>query len=149
MSTTNRAVIEQMQRVVNQLFFMKKKDMFEFKGVKFYPSEVHLLLVVAEKRNDNATIIAEELGVTKGAVSQTLKRLEKKGVLFKTKDPYNKNELTLGFTEFGSEAFGYYQGMAKEITKRYNICLEKMSEDQKSAIHKFLLNAEIIFNEML
>ena len=149
MNTTNEAVIGQMQRVANKLFFMKKKDVFEFKGVKFYPSEVHPLLFVASKRNDNATIIAEQLGVTKGAVSQTLKRLEKKGVLTKTKDPYNKNELTLEFTVFGSEAFEHYQDMAAEITERHELCLEEMSEDQKRAIHKFLVNAEKVFSEIL
>ena len=149
MNTTKEAVIEQFQRVVNQLFFMKKKKLFEFQGVKFYPSEVHLLLVVAKKNNTNATSIAEQLGVTKGAVSQTLKRLEKKEVLSKTKDPYNKNELTLEFTAFGLEAFDHYQNIATEIAKRHTLCLETMSAEQRSAIQRFLINAEKVFNDFL
>ena len=57
------------------------------------------MIAISESRATNATKIADELGVTKGAVSQTLTRLEKKGVLVKTKDASNKNELSLQFTE--------------------------------------------------
>jgi DNA-binding MarR family transcriptional regulator len=44
------------------------------------------------------------LQLTKGAVSQTISRLCKKGVLQKTKDPFQKNELTLCLTPLGQKA---------------------------------------------
>jgi DNA-binding MarR family transcriptional regulator len=72
MKTTNKTVIHHLQRVINKILFLKKKNLFQFQGVKFYPSEVHVMLVIEEKRATNATRMAEQLGVTKGAVSQTL-----------------------------------------------------------------------------
>jgi DNA-binding MarR family transcriptional regulator len=58
---------------------------------------IHLILVMSEQPT-NATQMAQALHVTKGAVSQTISRLKKKGIIKKDKDPYLKNELTLMFT---------------------------------------------------
>ena len=79
MNTMNEMIKGQLQRVINKILFMKKKSLFLFQGVELYPSEVHLMLLIKGERATNATKMAAQLGVTKGAVSQTLSRLEKKG----------------------------------------------------------------------
>ena len=61
------------------------------------------MLAIKNGVNTNASGIAKQFGLTKGAISQTLSRLEKKGIINKTKDPYKKNELTLSLTNFGEE----------------------------------------------
>jgi DNA-binding MarR family transcriptional regulator len=147
MKTTNSTVIHHLERVINKILFLKKKNLFQFQGVKFYPSEVHVMLVMGEKRATNATRMAERLGVTKGAVSQTLTRLEKKGVLTKTKDPYNKNELTLTFTPFGAEAFQYYSARVAENLEKHDRHLEQFTDDEKAAIQRFLIEVDTVLDE--
>lgn len=42
-------------------------------------TEIHLIEIIGDNKDLGVTDIARLIGVTKGAVSQTLKRLEKKG----------------------------------------------------------------------
>ena len=148
MKTMHESVIGQLQRVVNKILFLKKKRLFQFRGVEFFPSEVHLMLVIKEKISTNATRMAEQLGVTKGAVSQTLTRLEKKGVLIKTKDPSNKNELTLEFTPFGTEAFKRYNKGAAGLFDGPRDFLDQLSNAERGTIQRFLVEVENAFDRM-
>jgi len=148
MRSQNQTVLDNLQRFVNTILFIKKKDLFQFQEIKFYPSEIHLLLFMKTQSNTNATSIAKGLGVTKGAVSQTLSRLEKKGVLLKTKDPYNKNELTLDLTPFGTEAFKHYQTMAASFDQKHIDYLETFSDEEKLVIKRFLTEVDSVFKEL-
>jgi DNA-binding MarR family transcriptional regulator len=71
MTTTNEEIKEQIIQVINKTIFKEKKKIFKFKEVSLYPSEVHLMLVIKNKIDTNATEIAKQLGLTKGAISQT------------------------------------------------------------------------------
>lgn len=124
--------------MVNQLLFLKRKRMFTFGGVDFYPSEVHLMLVLQDRMATNATRIAAELGVTKGAVSQSLTRLEEKGVLEKSRDPKNKNELTLTFTGFGRQALDHYRENTREVFQGTRALLEQFTESERRTVETFL-----------
>jgi DNA-binding MarR family transcriptional regulator len=146
MATRNEIVAGQLRRVINKVLFMKKKSLFEYAGTKFYPSEVHLMLVIRDAGATNATKIADRLGVTKGAVSQTLSRLEKKGVLIKTKDPYNKNELTVTYTKFGLQAFEHFQVLTARFFQKHIQYLENFSDAEKGVIQRFLVEVEQVLD---
>lgn len=141
MMDTN-GVLSQLRRVVNQLLFLKKKRMFSFEDVDFYPSEVHLMLVIRDRVATNATRIAEELGVTKGAVSQSLSRLERKGVLIKSRDTDNKNELTLTFTPLGQRALDHYREQTRGVFDGARALLDSYSPNQRRAVEVFLKEVE-------
>ena len=85
------------------------------------------MLVIKNKIDTNATEIAKQLGLTKGAVSQTVSRLEKKGIIVKTKDPYNKNELTLSLTPFGKKAYKLCESTQASFIGAHDGYLEKLS----------------------
>lgn len=107
------------------------------------------MLVLDEKCATNATKIAQQLGVTKGAVSQTLSRLEKKGVLTKSKDPSYKNEMTVTFTGLGTDAFKHYKVQVYDIFLKYDRFLEKNTSKEKGAIYQFLLHVEKVLDEVI
>ena len=123
---------------LNQMLFFKKKNILEFEGIILYPSEIHLLLMVSRNQPSNATKMAERLGITKGAVSQTLTRLEKKGILIKNKDPYNKNELTVILTPLGITAHDKYQELQTLLFKRLDRHFSAFSENEREIINQFL-----------
>lgn len=148
MKITHEMVIDHLGRIINQILSLKKRSFFQFEGVEFYPSEVHLLLVIKEKSATNATKMAGELGITKGAVSQTLSRLEKKGVLTKTKDPYKKNELTINFTSFGAAAFKYYNTRITKLNKKHDRYLNSFSDKEKVVIERFLTHVEKMIEDI-
>jgi DNA-binding MarR family transcriptional regulator len=61
-------------------------------------SDIHLIEVVGQNESLSVTGLAKRLGITKGAVSQTLKRLEAKEIIVKKVDPTNSSRITVGLS---------------------------------------------------
>ncbi len=150
MNEANKQTIKKIEMHINKILFLKKKNFLKYDNIEFFPTEIHTVLVIKNKQATNATKIASELGVTKGgAVSQTISRLEKKGgVLIKTKDPYQKNELTLTFTKFGEGMMKHYNEHAERIIELHNRYLEKFSDAEQEVIQKFLSELDDVIDEI-
>ena len=135
---TDATLPERITRFINRLIFLEKKSVFAHEGLRLYPSELHLMQVISDGQSVNATSMAERLGVTKGAVSQTISRLEKKGIVTKTKDPMSKNELTVRFTATGHAAMEAFSGLRAENRKQHALYLAGLSEKERETVTKFL-----------
>ena len=135
-------ITAQIVRVINKTIFKEKRRIFNVEGVSLYPSEVHLMLVIKTDLDTNATEIARKLGVTKGALSQNLTRLEKKGVIMKTKDPYKKNELTLTLTALGKTAVKQCQSSQASFIEAQERYLAQLNSEEKEVIIRFLQHME-------
>jgi len=137
----------QLHDLINQVIFFEKKKVFKHGEVTLYPSEIHLVLAVAEKPR-NASQLAEMLQVTLGAISQTISRLVKKGVLIKQKDTSSNNELKLSFTPLGesvlTEISERFTGQGEEITAY----LEGCDERQLESISGFLSRVSDFFSKL-
>lgn len=138
----NNNLQTKINNLFNQLIFLEKKYIFKYKDISLHPSEIHLMLLVAEGCASNATIMSEKLGITKGAVSQTISRLERKNILNKIKDSNNKNELTLKFTLFGKEALELFNNDRIGNQKKFEEYLNGLSNNEKEIIKEFLLQCE-------
>ena len=68
-------------------------------------TEIQLIELVGENSNVSVTQLAKMQGVTKGAVSQSLKRLESKGFILKEEDPSNSSRSIISLTNKGKTAF--------------------------------------------
>ena len=69
-------------------------------------SEIHLIEIIGD--NDETlgvTDLSKLLGVTKGAVSQNLKRTENKGLTLKIGDPQNSSRAIVKLTSKGKTAY--------------------------------------------
>lgn len=137
MSTMHDKIAKKLHDFVNKILFFEKRKVFKCEGLTLYPSEIHLILIMSEQPT-NATQMAEALHVTKGAVSQTITRLEKKGVLRKNKDPYYKNELTLTFTELGQKIFKQMKDMSNKMDKDLHDKLQDFDNSELKTINSFL-----------
>ena len=132
----------QIRRVINRLIFLEKRSVLRHEGLRLHPSEILLMQVISEYPDANAGEMAERLGVSNGAVSQTLARLEKKGVIYKHKDTSLKNRVTAAFTDSGKEAmerFESEQASSKELFSNY---LKGLSKTEREAIGSFLSHME-------
>jgi DNA-binding MarR family transcriptional regulator len=144
MKEKHSLLFEKIHKFINQMIFLEKKNIYDADGVKLYPSEIHLILIVNENPT-NATQMAERLGITKGAVSQTITRLERKGILRKEKDPQNKNKLTLHFTPLGKKIFTKYQRLTSEAFRKYAHTLTQYSDEELDTIDRFLTHLGKMF----
>ena len=132
----------QIRRVINRSIILEKRSIVHHEGLRLYPSEIHLLQVIREEADLSAGEMARKLGLTNGAVSQTLNRLEKKGVIKKTKDPALKNKLTVTFTETGSAALRRFEEGQAATMKAFSTYLAGLSERERTVIGGFLFRLE-------
>lgn len=64
-------------------------------------AEIHTVQAIGRQRGCNVKSLAQSLGVTMGAVSQMVKRLEKKGLVAKRRAPGSEKEVALDLTRLG------------------------------------------------
>ena len=148
MKVDTQALAAQVLRLSNKLIFLEKKSILHRGKLKLYPSEIHLLHVVSQNAEMNASEMANLLGITKGAVSQTLARLEKKGILYKTKDPYNKNQLRVHFTPLGEAVQEQHRKFRGSIEKQYVEYFSTLSQEERVVIMGFLKKLEIFYDTL-
>lgn len=69
-----------------------------------YPSEIHTIDAIG-KQCDTVTAISLKFGITKGAVSQVILKLHKKGYIHKVRNIAYSKEILLSLTEKGVTAY--------------------------------------------
>jgi DNA-binding MarR family transcriptional regulator len=70
-----------------------------------YPTEIHAIEAIGNKKGETAAELVRIFGVTKGAVSQVLIKLEHKGYIHKELSAYSGKGKMLTLTEKGRVAF--------------------------------------------
>ena len=142
MSDIDHKIIRQVFQVINRLIFEERKRVFLVDDVSLYPSEVHLLLIVAGDEEASSTRIARDLGLTKGAVSQTLARLERKGLIRKSRHPSNRSVVMLSLTEFGRKAHRQCLKSQSSFVKAHERYLARLRVKDKEIVLGFLRHME-------
>ena len=137
-----RKLAGRIRRVINRLIFLEKHAVFRDGSLRLHPSEIHLMQVIAEQPDLNAGEMAHRLGVSNGAVSQTLARLERKGVIKKVKDPSLKNRVTASFTESGRKAIEGFEEQQASSVESFSSYLTGLTEREREAIGSFLSHLE-------
>ena len=101
-------------KLANKYHSMEKIPVDYGVGKDLYHSERHLLDQIGDYPEKNITELAQFMGVTKGAISQTVKKLENKGIVNRYKGEQNEKEVFLKLTETGK---GVYE-KHKEVNQR-------------------------------
>ncbi|TFH10230.1 MAG: MarR family transcriptional regulator [Candidatus Thorarchaeota archaeon] len=120
------------------LVSLDKKRVVTHNSENLHPSEVQLLMFLDHVQATNITAIAEKMGLTKGAISQTLSRLEKKGIISKKSFPEKKNELEVQFTISGEDLMMQLNKGKKSLEGKYQRYIQTLSAQDKQAISDFL-----------
>lgn len=118
------------------LMELDKKTRYYGTDVPIFHSEIHVIKAIAEHPGIHVGGLADILGVTKGAVSEILKKLERKALIRKEIDDLNLSRYSLSLTEKGEKAHKNHM--------HYHDILNGMVEDElqnaTEAELEFLLN---------
>jgi DNA-binding MarR family transcriptional regulator len=96
-------------------FSMIEKKPWEFgTGSKVYLAEVQTVAMIDSNPHANMSQLAEFMGVTRGAISQTVRKLVAKKLVIRT-NARNQKEINLGLTEFGLKVSQAYRERMQEI----------------------------------
>ncbi|WJH32786.1 helix-turn-helix domain-containing protein [Paenibacillus aurantius] len=74
-------------------------------GGALTPSEMHTIDAIGSGHGILMSELADRLGVTKGAVSQIVERLESKDLVLRTPNPQDSRSVTVGLKEKGLAAY--------------------------------------------
>jgi DNA-binding MarR family transcriptional regulator len=113
MNAELEAIIDNFTRILHIYSVIDKKPKDFGTGDRLYVSEIHAIYIVGRYPEINMTQLAELSGVTKGAISQTVKRLTSKRYIAKYKIRNNK-EVNLRLSDKGYVIYQHYLNFAKE-----------------------------------
>jgi DNA-binding MarR family transcriptional regulator len=131
-------ILTMQMRIINGFLLLQDRPFLVSGGTTLHPSELHLLDAVHGNSQLSATDIAGILGITKGAVSQTLQRLVKKGIINTEKDRYDKNRLTVHFTEHGMQAYDAFNTKRNSQLKQMISCMQGYTDQERRMIGRYL-----------
>jgi DNA-binding MarR family transcriptional regulator len=86
-------------------------------GFPLFKVEIHTIQVIGNNPGINCTDLAARMGVTKSAVSQTVNKLLKKGLIRKTHLPADARESALELTDLGWKGFHAHEQFHTQIYK--------------------------------
>ena len=112
-------------------------------------SEVHLVEIIGEREGQSVTDIAKLHGVTKGAVSQTLKRLENKGFIMKDEDPANSSRSIVQLTNKGKTVFYAHRHWHETMDGGFKNYFESLPQDKIDFLFETLCKMEFFLKQRI
>ena len=127
---STKEIMELFIRVVNKYNSIEKIPIKYANISNLYHSERHMLDMIGDNPGMNITGLAKNVGVTKGAISQVVKKLENKGVVRRYKDIKNDKEVFIELTKQGRDIYQIHKEINEESIRPLHDELKKHPEDK-------------------
>jgi DNA-binding MarR family transcriptional regulator len=138
MNNELQTLIDLFLKILHLYSVINKKPKDYGTGDLLYFTEIHTITVVGKNRKINITRLAELMGVTKGAISQTIKKLVSKNLILKT-NLCNRKEINLTLSERGRLAFKGQKSMQKEIFTFASALYNRGTPEQRELVRRLFL----------
>lgn len=131
-------IVIKFNRILNKFAIIEKMSLNDVDGIKLTCQQMHLIDIIGKMPERNVTELAKVLGVTKGAVSQKLTWLEKKGFIIKLREQGNNRDTFVKLTDIGWEAYNCHDRFHKEVDSVLFDKIENISDDNEKCINEIL-----------
>ena len=135
-------VLEQFVRIVNKYSSLEKNPLDYGCGESLYPSEIHAVEAIGKHPEAHMAEIATILGVTRGAVQQTVGRLLKKGLVEKYMDESDRKKVYLSLTPKGRTAFEGHEEYHAELSSYLAEHFNRLRPKEVDALEDFFSKVE-------
>ncbi len=125
-------------RIVTKISELDRKTRYYGTDHPLYEAEIHMIKSIKENEGIHVTGLADMLGVTKGAVSQIIMKLEHKDMIIKDTDPRNLSRLVLRLTSKGETAYLQHEKLHQKYDELFYAVLENATEENKAFLKSFL-----------
>jgi DNA-binding MarR family transcriptional regulator len=113
-------------------------------------AEIHLIEIVGDHdESSSVTDLSKLLGVTKGAISQNLKRLEKKGLTTKEADPRNTSRAIVKLTSKGKTAYYAHRHWHETMDGGFKSYFTNLDQSRIDFLIEFLEKLETFLKRAL
>lgn len=143
-----RPVVMHFTRMVNQWKAYERRG-HELAGERFTAGELQTLKAVAEFPAKNTTELADELGITKGAVSQGVTKLVERRLLERYRAPDNERETFTRLSRSGSAAYREYMKKAEAEILAFDALLAEAEPEHVEFMLDFVAKVEGFFRDQL
>lgn len=109
--------------------------------VNIYRSEIHIIQLIGDHSELYISEISRLIGVTKGTISQIVKRLEKKELVSKYIDTQNNTRQVVRLTSKGQKAYEMHCQFHQQKHTEMNQFLNTLDAEKLTAIEDFLTYA--------
>jgi DNA-binding MarR family transcriptional regulator len=108
-------LLEALAGALNQAASMHSRPRDFGTGVALTRTEIHTVKGIGDRPGLNLTRLAEHMGVSKSAVSQTLAKLSHKGLVIKSHPKGNAKELALRLTALGRKGYREHERLHRRM----------------------------------
>lgn len=129
-------LIESFLRIINHYTIIEKEPKKYGTDEFFHKLEIHTIHAIGENLGINVTKLAKWHGITKSAVSQVVKTLEERDLIYRYQAPDNAKEVLFKLTEKGKKAYEGHKHYHEKLDAFLIEEIEKISEDK----YQFLLD---------
>lgn len=112
-------------------------------------SETHCIDYIGKTELPNVTKIADNMQMTRGAISKMTKKLLAKGLIEKYSLESNKKEIYFRLTESGMELYKEHEKRHKLWEQRDSRFLERYSPEEMEIITKFMKEFNMYLEEKI
>ena len=125
--------------LVNQFYKLERQCRNFGTDVEIHLAEIQMIMTIHNAQGIHVNGLAEKLGITKGSVSEMLRKLERKGLVRKEKDPLKMTRLNIYLTDKGLLAHQNHICLHRKLD---NLVLEAAAEHGPELLKSFtsLLN---------
>lgn len=134
---TNK-ISELLLNVISEFYENDSKVRTFGTDTELYHSEINMIDYIKKHPNLHISGVARDLGVTRGAVSQTVLRLERKQMIVKEASPENSAKIIMRLTPKGEAACLDHEQGHKMYSAVISEILSKSEEDQLAFLEDFL-----------
>jgi len=135
-------LVVQFTRLMNKYQKLEKTARYLGTGDPLYPSELHIIRAIGKQPGVISIEISHAFGITKGAVSQVVTRLVKKGYVEKSKSHTYSKEVTLTLTAKGKKAFVAHERLHASLDASFRRFLMRLSREQAEGFKKIITHIE-------
>lgn len=136
---------EEVHKLINKLVDREMVPRVLDSGELLYRIEIHIIVAIAENPGINLTGLSDVLCVTKGAISQKVKVLEKKCYIKRYKNQNNNKEILFELTEKGTKVFESHREFHKRLNEKI---LNEVGTISDEDLKKMLAFFKVIENHL-
>ncbi len=138
-----------MERIIHKYNQVENKKRYYGSDALLTRTEIHTIVVIGENLGINVTTLAQIKGITKGAASQMVYKLVKKGFVKKAISPDSDTEVCLTLTEKGNVAFGHHMEYHRTANDQFFVILKNMPDEIADQLQAILKQFEASLDERL
>ena len=138
MDMRTKKLAELLLRVLNKIARNEKKPRHFGVDELLHTSEIHMVMLIGDNPGVHGAELARVAGVTRGAISQIVAKLEKKGLVKKVEDPGSGLRKVPVLTNKGKVAYYAHEQYHEEMDQDLYAYVNQLTDEQVAAIENFL-----------